>query len=41
MLITTAGTILKGLWQGVLLWEAFIRGKKKPKKRSLENFVGV
>lgn len=31
MLITTAGTILKGLWQGVLLWEAFIRGKKTQK----------
>lgn len=29
MLITIAGTILKGLWQGVLLWEAFIGEKKK------------
>lgn len=27
MLITTAGTILKGFWQGVLLWEAFIGEK--------------
>lgn len=31
MLITTAGTILKGLWQGVLLWEVFIGKKNKPK----------
>lgn len=30
MLITTAGTILKGFWQGVLLWEAFIGEKNVP-----------